>query len=265
MLVVPSTPTAIQNAQNSLLIAALMFGGCRLIGRRPILAGVLFGLMSIKPQFGLLIPVALISAREWRTFTAAAATVLVGVIASGAIFGWATWAALPSALVHLGRFVTLVAHDNEFTPTVAATLRLLGATPTISQIGQLGSALLVAGVTFACFRRGFRSLSTAALMVGTFFTTPYAFVYDLPIVSCAVLAVCIDAFETRAALHLWETVVLVLAVTLPYLMIGAAPLGLPSGGIVLTLLFGLIVRRVFVANHRPLRVAAVHLEAVSGQ
>ena len=265
MLVAPSTPTAIQNAQNSLLIAALMYGGCRLVGRRPILSGVLFGLMSIKPQFGLLIPVALISAREWRTFTAAAVTVLASVITSGAVFGWATWAALPAALVHLAHFVAPVAQDNEMSPTVAATLRLLGATPTVTHIGQLTSALLTAGATFACFRHGFRWLSIAALMVGAFLTTPYAFVYDLPIVTCAVLAVCIDAFETGVPLHLWEIVVLVLALLLPYLMIGTSMLGLPSGDIVVVLLFSLIVRRVLAADHRPARAPAPHLEVVLGR
>ena len=265
MLVAPSTLAAIQDAQNSFLIAALMMGGCRLVGRRPILAGVLFGLISIKPQFGLLIPIALISAREWRTFASATATVLAGVIASGALFGWATWAALPTALVHLAHFVAPVAQDNEMSPTVAATLRLLGATPTVTHIGQLTSALLTAGATFACFRHGFRWLSIAALMVGAFLTTPYAFVYDLPIVTCAALAVCIDAFETGVPLHLWEIVVLVLALLLPYLMIGTSMLGLPSGDIVVVLLFGLIVRRVLAADHRPARAPAPHLEVVLGR
>ncbi len=44
-----------------------MIGACRLLGRRPVLAGVLFGLAAVKPQLGLLVPVALISARQWRS------------------------------------------------------------------------------------------------------------------------------------------------------------------------------------------------------
>ncbi len=190
-------------------------------------------------------------------------TVLVGVFASGAAFGWATWAALPTALVHLAHFVAPVARDNELSPTVAASLRLLGATPTVTHVGQLVAALLVAGVTFACFRRDFRSLSIAALMVGTFFTTPYAFVYDLPIVSFAVLTVCLDAFETRAPLQLWEIVVLVLAVVLPY-FIGFSSPGLPYGGVILALLFGLIVRRMLVFGQRPIPARAAVAAVAAG-
>lgn len=260
-LIVPSTVLAIFTAQNSLLIAALMIGGCRLTGKRPILAGMLFGLMSFKPQFGLLLPVALVSAREWRSFAAAAATVLTGVLASGAVFGWATWAALPMALVHLARFEAPVARANELSPTVSATLRLLGASPVVVQGGQLVAATLVGGIVFLCFRRGFTPRTTAALLVGTFFTTPYAFYYDLPIVSYAVLLICIDAQRGRMSLRVWEIVVIAVVILMPYLWF-FTPFGLPYGGIGLAILFGLIVRRVFFADRHL--APGVTLGAVTG-
>ncbi len=254
VLIAPSTVVTLFAAQTSLLVAALMIGGCRLMGKRPVLAGMLFGLMSFKPQFGLLLPLALVSAREWRGFAAATATVLAGVVASGMTFGWATWAALPAALAQLARFVAPIRIFSEGSPTVTATLRLFGAGPAVAQAGQVAAALLAGVVVFLCFRRGFRPLPVAALLVGTFLTTPYAFYYDLPIVSYAVLAVWIEARNTRMALRIWEVAVLVMAILLPYLMF-FSPFGLPYGGPVLALLFALIVRRCFAADRAPVQSA----------
>jgi hypothetical protein len=52
--------------QNNTWTAALFGGGLSLLERRPLLAGGLLGLLIYKPQFGLLIPVALLAGRHWR-------------------------------------------------------------------------------------------------------------------------------------------------------------------------------------------------------
>lgn len=256
----PSTVLAVIWAQNSLLVAALLFAGCRQVGRRPILAGVLFGLMSFKPQFGLLVPIALISAREWRCFAAASGTVLASVAASGVAFGWDTWTAMPAALAGLGNFVAS-ARFATASPTMTASLRLLGVGPEAVQVGQILAATLAGLTIFWCFRKGFRRLPTAALMVGAFFTTPYAFDYDLPILTCAVMLVYCDAKATGVMLRGWEIVVLASVIVLPYLLFFTAPFFTsvhpPYGGIILVLLFGLIVRRVLVVDRRPALVAAM--------
>ncbi|MGH7043839.1 MAG: glycosyltransferase family 87 protein, partial [Acetobacteraceae bacterium] len=100
-LAAPSTLAAMFYGEVSLLVAACIIGGCRLVGRRPILAGVLFGLAAVKPQFGLLVPVALLSAREWRCLIAATMTVGLTAAMSGVAFGWAAWLDLPASLAAL--------------------------------------------------------------------------------------------------------------------------------------------------------------------
>ena len=261
-VIAPSTVVALAMAQNSLLVAALLFGGCRLVGRRPIMAGVLFGLMSFKPQFGLLIPVALISAREWRCFAAATATVLASVITSGAVFGWNTWTAMPTALAGLNHFVSPLGFAAR-SPTISASLRLLGAGPEAVRAGQLLAAALAGVTVFWCFRRGFRQLPVAALMVSVFFTTPYAFDYDLPILTCAVLLICLDAKSTGVVLWAWEIIVLAFIIALPYLLF-FTPVGPPYGGIGLVCLLGLIVRRIFSADRRQALAAAAPPELALG-
>ena len=66
--------------QNGFLTAALIGGTLYLIPVRPILAGVCLGLLSYKPQYGLLFPIVLIAAAQWTVFfTAAVTAVGVGV------------------------------------------------------------------------------------------------------------------------------------------------------------------------------------------
>lgn len=241
-LVAPSTLAAVYYPETSLLVAALMIGGCRLIGRRPVLAGVLFGLLAFKPQFGLLIPVALIAARQWRSVLAAGATVLLSAIASGQIFGWATWAQLPSALVGVSRLLARLPSVTKFSPTVTASLRMLGAGPLLTDAAQVVAVVFVAVAVWVCFRRGATALATAALLVGAVIAAPYAFFYDLTMVSYAVLAVVTERHESHEPFATGELLVLILAIALPLLIL-FNPLGAPWGMIVLLPLFGLILHR----------------------
>ena len=95
-LVAPTTVIGIVSGQSGLVAAALFAGGLRLAADRPATAGVALGLLSYKPQLGLLIPVALVASRRWRTLGAAAATAIFMIIATSALFGpaiWPRWAA----------------------------------------------------------------------------------------------------------------------------------------------------------------------------
>ncbi|MBZ4317346.1 DUF2029 domain-containing protein, partial [Mycobacterium tuberculosis] len=58
--------------QNSVLTAGLAALALHLLGKRPVVAGVVIGLLAIKPQLAVVFPFVLIAARAWRTFAAAA-------------------------------------------------------------------------------------------------------------------------------------------------------------------------------------------------
>ena len=58
--------------QNGFLTAALIGGTLYLLPMRPILSGICLGLLSYKPQYGLLFPLVLIAASQWRVFFSAA-------------------------------------------------------------------------------------------------------------------------------------------------------------------------------------------------
>src|SRR5579863_2721070 len=104
-LTAPTTTITIGCGQGSFLAAAMLAGGLRVASCNPIIGGILLGLLSYKPQFGLLLPVALVSARLWRTLAAAALTTVSLVIVTTMLFGRAIWMVwLTSLLLFSGHF-----------------------------------------------------------------------------------------------------------------------------------------------------------------
>src|SRR5260370_28092721 len=66
VLACPFTAWNFIAGQNGFLTGALLGGSLLCLERQPVLAGILIGCLSYKPQFGILLPVALIAARQWR-------------------------------------------------------------------------------------------------------------------------------------------------------------------------------------------------------
>jgi hypothetical protein len=240
IILAPVTILTFAYGQTGFLTSALMVGGFRFIATRPILSGLLLGLVSIKPQLAILIPIALISARLWRTLTAAGVTVLVLILVSSAAFGWSIWPLWLSQL--LAHADWSLAVKPQYMPTIIANLTFLGVDLTTVRFIQLAVAVVVAGIIWACFHRGVTNLGISALFVGTFLATPYAFVYDMPMVTNAVLAVINDDRKMRRSVPIPEALILALALLLPALMVETWRPG-AIRSIPLILLFGLIVWR----------------------
>ena len=98
----------IGHGQNGFLTAALIGGALVMLDRRPLLAGVLFGLLAYKPQFGLMVPLVLAVSGRWRCFAAAAATVALLALATTAAFGPQIW----HAFLDSTRFTRLIALEQ---------------------------------------------------------------------------------------------------------------------------------------------------------
>ncbi len=225
VLLVPVTALSVAVGQDGLIVAGLLAGGCRFLPRRPVLAGVLFGLAACKPQFGVLVPVALIAARQWRAIAAAVATVLATVAASGLAFGWQLWIRWPQALIALSRFAGENHRLYPMMPTVSGNLRVIGAAPELIWAAQALAALATAIVVWRVWRRrGPGRAASAVLLVGAFLATPYGFFYDLPILNAGLLAFGLERIARGARLAWWEWAIVALVVALPIAM-DAAGLG----------------------------------------
>ena len=124
----------------------------------------------------------------------------------------------------------------------------------------LGAALVV----WRCFRDGPGPLAGAALLVATFLATPYAFVYDLPVLAAAVVWVIAERHEAGDTFGLGEMVVLMLGVLFPITMPAGNP-HFPLSVVALAFLLGMILRRVSHPSLAPSRSAVGLVGSRAGQ
>lgn len=242
IIVAPATTATIFTGQGGFLAAALITGGIQLTRSRPIVAGVLFGLLSYKPQLGLLIPVALAAAGLWTTFAAACVTVVAMAAGATLAFGldiWMTWLSMLPAYAEMFDNVTTPLKSR---PTVMANLQLLGVAVPWARAVQAGVSVAVAVLVWRCFRRDAGRLAAAALLAGTMLATPHAFFYDLPMVTAGMVLFIEDRVRSRAAFTSAEIGILVLAMVFPIFML-LKDVAVPISAASLLLLFGAIVRR----------------------
>ena len=94
----PAVFVNVGHGQNGFLTTALLGGALHWLDRRPALAGVLIGLLAYKPQFGVLIPIALVAGGRWRTIGAAAITVAMLIAVSFLTLGGGIWHAFTDSM-----------------------------------------------------------------------------------------------------------------------------------------------------------------------
>ncbi|HKM63442.1 MAG TPA: glycosyltransferase family 87 protein [Acidisphaera sp.] len=239
--ILPATWLALIAGQNGFLSGALLIGGMRLCGSRPVLGGVLLGLLTYKPQLGLLVPVALAASGRWRTIGAAAATVMVLVAATGAGAGWDSWIAWSGSMAAHGGAFAAGRGTDFMMPTVAATLRQIGLPPAEALAGQLVATALAAWCVWSCYRRHADDVALAALCVATFLATPYAMFYDLPAFAAAIVFIVCRKLRDGSVWTAADVALPALAAAIPAAL--TVPWPVPVGAPVLAALLVWVVRR----------------------
>ena len=169
-------------AQNGYISASLGLGALALREKRPVFAGILLGLLTVKPQLGLLFPFLLLAERRWSMMVSAALTTVALVAASAAIFGVETWKGYLDEVLPYQAFV-MRALEGTFLammPAFYGALRNWTVVPDVALTLHLLVAVPVALVTIAAFFKvADARYRTALLVLGTFVVTPYALSYDL--------------------------------------------------------------------------------------
>ncbi len=218
LLAAPATVAGVVAGQNGFLTAALLVGGMRLIGPRPVLGGLLIALLAYKPQLGILVPVALAAAGNWRGIAATAAWLLTLVLLTSVLFGghiWLDWlGTLPGyAASFAGRDALL-----RLQPTPLANLQQWGVPATPAHLVQAVLSLLMAALVWLTWRRGASLPAIGVLVAATFMATPHAFFYDMPMLTAAVLHLGMDRVR-QGALGAGEALFLAAVLCVPEAMI----------------------------------------------
>lgn len=170
--------------QNGLFTAALFGAMLLCLPARPVLAGLLLAALTFKPQFGILIPFALLAGGHWRALSVAAAATLIWMGAG--------YALAPDAFTGFLRYLPetsgAVLRDGAAgwfkLQSVYAATRLLGGGDTAGWIAQ-GAMILAAGGWTVWSWRGTAPFArkAAILAAAALLATPYVYFYDLPILA----------------------------------------------------------------------------------
>lgn len=242
-LACPAVFVNLTHGHNGFLTAALLGGALLLLDRRPVLAGVLIGLLAYKPQFGLLIPLVLAATGRWATFASASATVIAMAAGATALFGLDIWPAFLASLEPT-RTIVLEQGDTGFhkIQSVFATVRLWGGPVALAHAAQGTVLLALAGLLVVIWRGASAfEIKAATLTLACLLATPYSLDYDLIVVGVAIAFLIRHA--TRVGLPPWWGAAITLAVVAPLLARPAADLmGLPLGIISLMLLLIVAIR-----------------------
>ncbi|HEX2364037.1 MAG TPA: glycosyltransferase family 87 protein [Bradyrhizobium sp.] len=258
----PAVFINIGHGQNGFLTAALLGGALHLIDRRPWLAGILIGLLAYKPQFGVMIPIALLASQRWSSIAAAIATVAALVAVSLAALGGGVWHAFADSM----NFTQTVVLEQggtgwEKIQSAFSAARNWGADLHTAYAIQIALGLaLAATLAWLWHSDAAFELKASALATASLLATPYVLDYDL-----VVLAISI-AFLARHGLARgfrdYEISLLAAAWIVPLLSRGIAGVtGIPLGLIAMLALYSFTLHRAAVdrgnATVRAPRIAQV--------
>ena len=243
----PAVFVNIGHGQNGFLTAALLGGALHWLDRRPWLAGVLIGLLAYKPQFGVLIPVALLAGGRWSSIAAAAATVATLLAVSFVTLGGDVWHAFADSMTFTQTVVLEQGSTGwEKIQSVFSAVRMWGAGVQLAYAVQIALALMLATSlgwlwqSDAAFELKASALATASLLA-----TPYVLDYDL--VALAVGIVFFVRHGLSRGFRTFEISLLAAAWIAPLLSRGVAgAAGIPLGLVVLLALYVFTLRRALI-------------------
>lgn len=235
----PVVLTNVWIGQNGFLTAALVGGTLLLMPVRPVLAGVCLGLLTYKPQYGILFPLVLIATAQWRVFVSAAITALALAGASWLAFGAESWIGFMHGLPLVEQaFLSEGRADWGKLQSIFATVRYFGGSEQLAWLLQILLTAAVAVLLVALWRSRTRyCLKAAALAAGALLATPYLFFYDVMVLAVAVAFLVRDGLRRGFRPYEWPLFALTFALLFSYLFVGA-PTGFAATLVVAAIIAG---------------------------
>jgi alpha-1,2-mannosyltransferase len=242
-LAFPAVAINLVHGHNGFLSAALVGGGALCLRRRPLVAGILFGLLAYKPQFAIAIPVALLAGRHWRAIGGAALTSSLTTGATILLFGLAPWRAFFESLAFTRHVVLEQGGLEPFKlQSVFAGTRLVGGSVPLAYVCQsivAGGALIA--LAWLWFGLHDDRLKVAGLILASLVVTPYVVDYDFVMLAPALAA--LVSLGRERELPAYGKTLLAAAWIMPLLARGTAEtLALPIGVLSLLAVYVWIIR-----------------------
>ena len=205
-LAAPAVLIALILGNNSLLWTAGLVGALAgLASGRAALAGLLIAALTLKPQLGLLVPVALVAGGHWRVILWAVLGTVAIVAVSTAVMGVAYWQHFLATLEGMSALMATEIVRFERMMTWYALARMGGLAQDVALPLQLAVTLGAAAAVGRVWSRPGAGLDikAAALCTAIPLATPYAYHYEMTLTLAAALFLARDGFGARRWERLW--------------------------------------------------------------
>jgi hypothetical protein len=163
--------------QNAFLTSGFFLAGLHLLKTRPLMAGAVLGLLVIKPQLAIMLPVAMIAGRHWQVIAGGALSAFLLLLVGLVTLGSPSYAAFFQMLSTYTGFVAESRWPWRELASVYALLRYFGLAAGIAMSIHVAVAVVAAGLVWQSWRQD-RPGKEAVLAAATLLGTPYLLTYD---------------------------------------------------------------------------------------
>jgi hypothetical protein len=260
-LAFPAVFINLGHGQNGFLTAGLFGAALLALTQRPYLAGMLFALMAYKPQFALVVPLALLAGGQWRCIAAAVLTVIALVGITSALFGIESWTAF-AMTAELPRKLLLEQGEVGFAKlqSAFAAIRIWGGNIALAYLVQGFVSVAVIGSAVWIWRISRDiNLKAAVLLIATLLASPHVLDYDLMLLGPAIAFMV--AVGLGGGFRSYDITLLAAAWIAPLLTRSvASATGIPLGLMVVAALYVMTVRHALM-NRRGVMTAREQIAA----
>jgi hypothetical protein len=246
-LAAPALAVAIFQGHPTAIFAALFVTALTSAATQPVLAGVLLGLLTVKPQLGVIAGIVMLIERRWTTVATTIATAFVLVALSALLVGIDGWTAYLTRTIPMHRdfLVEFTGGFTYFLTTPYAGFRALGAGHTLALSLHLLLAVGIAAIAVMTWRRAADRMHALLIVaLASVLVTPYANIYDLALTLPPLAVLAVRHLGTPAWSH-WNTVAwLAPAFALPLALITGPLIGL-------ILAIGVLIRASVASTREP--------------
>jgi len=173
---------------SALALACFTLAFLALRSERELLAGVALGCLIFKPQLGLAAAIVFLVTLRWKVIAGATVSALGELIVAWLYYGFAPLREWVRVLLHVPRLLPLLEPKPYQTHCLRTFCTMLVPWPSASFALYIISAIVVSGLTVACWRSRLPlSLRYSALLLSTVLLAPHLTVYDLVILAPAFL------------------------------------------------------------------------------
>lgn len=175
---VPAALYEIGSVQTGIIIAGITGLALYWQDRRPLSAGALLAILTIKPHMALLWPIYLALTGRWRMFISAAVACTIVTLLAGFVYGFDAYIRFFNNLAYTQRLIS----DHHVSPATYGSLygnllslKVPNNLALAAHAASAAAALVVAGIVWF---KGEPRIQGAALCAATMLTSPYLFFYD---------------------------------------------------------------------------------------